>query len=216
MKLKKQSWADVTLADYEKITDIINDEGLSDAEKDVALISILCDEPEGKIWNLPLEEITELRMSILFLQKGFEYKNINFKKIKFDGWTCKVEPDLNKLSYAQFVDFQTIVKTLDSMNTPKDKAALLACFFIPEGKKYNEDYDVVALQKSIRNNISIEVYNSIWFFFLQKSRKSLKHSAAYSAGLMKARAMLMKRTNPQKKKYMEAAEKIKEVADLFG
>ena len=189
MKIKKQSWADVTLADYEKITEIIFDEDLSEAEKDVALISFLCEVPEKEIWTLPLEEITELRLAALFLQKPFEYKDINFKKIRFDGWNLRVDPDLSKLTYAQFVDFQTYVKEVDKFNTPKNKAGILSCFFIPEGCDYGEGYDVVRLQQAIRENVSIEIYNAVWFFFLQKSKRSLKRLAEYSAGMMKARAI---------------------------
>ena len=216
--LKKNKWADITLAEYARIMEIASDTDLSDAEKDVAVIALLAGVPEDDVWNLPLDEIKMLKIELFFLSSEFDYpKTLNFKRIKIGDWDCEVLPDLNKMSYAQFVDYQTYIKELDFDGiSPKKKAEVLSVFFIPRGYKYNDGYDMLELQRAIRENVSILVYNSVWFFFLQKSRHLLDSTATSSASRMKAMSMLMSRKNPLKEKLRHLAGMIKEYPHLIG
>ena len=218
LTLKKRSWGEVTLADYERIMKVVYDTDLSDAEKDVALISILTDKPEDEIWQMPVSDIKMLEVELLFLTSDFTYpKTINFKRIKIGDWECEVLPDLNKMTYAQFVDYQTYIRDTDESGiSPRNKAEILSVFFIPKGKKYNDGYDIVELQKAIKENVSIMVYNSVWFFFLRKSESSLSSTATSLASKMKAMSLLMRKSNPLKAKLKELAEKTKELPHLIG
>ena len=218
MNLKKKSWSEVTLKDYDEIMEVVYDTDLSDDEKDIAIIAVLCEVPEEEIWNLPVKDVKMLKIQAMFIRKKFDYpKTLDFKKIKIGEWTCTVDTDFNNMTYAQFADYQTYLKEMDETKiSPKNKAAILSCFFIPKGCKYGEGYDAFALQKAIRENVSILTYNSVWFFFLQKLRKQLKTTATSSASKMKAMSLLMKKTNPLKEKYLEAAKATMEIPNLLG
>ena len=156
IKLKK-SWSEVTLAEYDKIMEICYNEDLSEAEKDVALIALLCGKTEDEIWQMPLEDIKFLKIDLMFLTNDFNYpKTLSFKKLKIGDWELEIIPDLQKMTYAQFVDYQTYIRETDKTGSaPKNKAAILSCFFIPKGKKYNDGYDLMELQRVLKDNVSM-------------------------------------------------------------
>lgn len=212
VKLLKNSWSQVTLSEYRQIKEIIDDEALSDVEKDVALIAVLAGVDEQEIWNLPIDEVQELRRELLWVNTTFDYpKKPKFKSIKIGDWDCYVLQDLQKMTYAQFVDFQTYIADLENK-----KAEILSVFFIPKGHKYGDGYDIAALQQAIRDNVDILTYNTVWFFFLRKYQASLNRTAIYSASMIKARAMIMRKKNPLRKKYMEMARLIRQFPSILG
>lgn len=212
IKLKKTAWSQVTLSDEKKIREIIKDDSLSDVEKDIALLSILCEVPESDIWNLELDNVRELRNEMLWVNTDFDYpKKPKFKSIKFGNWDCYVLQDLQKMTYAQFVDFQTYIADLENK-----KAEILSVFFIPKGHKYGDGYDIYQLQRDIADNVSALEYSSVFFFFLRKYRASLNRTAIYSASMIKARAMIMRKRNPLRKKYMEMARLIRQFPSILG
>lgn len=210
--INKKSWADVSISEYDRIMDVVCDKELSDAEKDVALIAILAGVPEDVVWDLDIMEVKRLRLQLSWLNLEFNYpKKINFKKIKIGEWECNVLQDIDKMTYAQFVDFQNYVRDI-----AHKKKEILSIFFIPTGKKYGEDYDIVGLQNAIGDNVSILTYNTVWFFFLKKYRASLNRTAIYLASMLRARAFLMRKKNPLKAKYKELAKIIREMPTMLG
>lgn len=217
IKLKK-SWSEVTLAEYDKIMEICYNEDLSEAEKDVALIALLCGKTEDEIWQMPLEDIKFLKIDLMFLTNDFNYpKTLSFKKLKIGDWELEIIPDLQKMTYAQFVDYQTYIRETDKTGSaPKNKAAILSCFFIPKGKKYNDGYDLMELQRVLKDNVSILTYNSVWYFFLQRSKSSLNNSAISLASKLKVLSWMMRKSNPMKGKLKELAKKVRELPLLLG
>ena len=217
IKIKKHSWSEVTLSEYDKIMTIAKDETLSDAEKDISLLSILCEVPEDEIWEMQMDDVRKLREDMLWLNKNFDYpKTLNFKKIKIGDWDCTIEPDITKMTYAQFVDFQNYSKDMDEQKFPKNKAEVLSVFFIPVGHKYGDGYDILDLQKAIRDNVSILTYNSCWFFFLRKYVKSLNNSAISLASMLRARSWLMRKKNPLREEYGKLSNLIRELPSTLG
>jgi hypothetical protein len=65
---------------------------------------------------------------------------------------------------------------------------------IPKGKKYNQDYDIIKLQDSLRKHLSVADALSLFAFFFVKYRQSIMDSLTYS------REMAMKLRDPEKKK----------------
>ena len=212
LKFKINSWLDASIADYEKIMEIGTDKTLSEAEKDIALIAYLAEVPEEEIWDLPIEEVRKLREKLLWISTNYNYpkKEFNYKKIKIGDTTCKILTDLQKMTYAQFVDFQTYIKDMEHK-----RAEILSVFFIPEGHKYGDGYDIVALQKEIREKVGITVFSQCFFFFLKKYTASLNHTAIYLASMLKVRSWMMKKSNPLKAKYKELARIIRGIPKLM-
>lgn len=217
VQIKKHGWSEVTLSEYRRINEIIKDENLSSAEKDIALLAILCEVPEDKIWEMNVENVRDLRTEMLWLNRDFDYpKTLNFKKIKVGDWDCKVESDITKMTYAQFVDFETYISEMDEYKQPVKKAEVLSVFIIPEGHKYGDGYDVLSLQKAIDENVSYLLYSTLWAFFFEKSKKSLTHTSIFLASKLRARSFLMRKSNPLKEKYIELSRLIKESRHLLG
>ena len=127
-------WSDVTLAQYLQIIDIANDEG-DEIEKDVRLISVLYGLDEKSIWDMAVEEVNKIKSSLTFIStppKGGKkkYTTLNLGDEKYNVCT-----DLNKFSYAQYVDFQTYYKKENNI------VEVLSVIVVPDGKKYGE-YDI--------------------------------------------------------------------------
>lgn len=211
MKIRKTRWCDITINEYNRINEILRSD-ISDAEKDVALLAIMCEVSEDEIWDLPIEEVRGLRGQLLFIDRGIESNDgIRWKRITVGDFECDVLQDLSKMTYAQFVDFQNYIA-----DEEKNKAQILSVFLIPKGHKYGDGYDVARLQKEIGDSVSIEVYRSCWFFFLKKYQDLLSSSATSLAYKMQARAYLMRKKNPLREKYLMMARLLKQVPSTLG
>ena len=55
----------------------------------------------------------------------------------------------------------------------------LSTLLVPKGKKYNDGYDMDAVQQAIRDNLSVADVVSLYAFFLTKWVKSIKDSQTY-------------------------------------
>ena len=126
--------------------------------------------------------------------------------ITLPGYRIEVMKDVTKINMAQYVDYQNFIRM--PLRESMDK--LLSIFLIPKGKKYNEDYDIIDLQKTIRENLSFRVAEGLLGFFLRKWGESLIRSLDYY------RKAARKEEDPQKKKEMtEMLEQIKKkIKDL--
>lgn len=184
MKTKKKtnpfSWDKITGDKYYKITDILSSAD-SDFEKTVSLLSVILDRSEDELWNLPIPEVSELSSKLEFLNKfdlisGYKPKYINTPKYKL-----KVLTDVSKMTYAQYVDFQQFVQL--PFRDGYDK--ILSIFIIPDGYKYNTDYDIADVQKEIRENIPWVEVQTLFNFFLMRSVELLRRSLTYYEAIVK-------------------------------
>ena len=160
IELKYKNWNDITIEIYDKIrqleTDITTQEEALDIN--VKLLSILCDVNEDDIINLPLTEFTILVGKTEFL-KNMPKLGIE-TKYRIGDRVFDVQTNLRAMTTAQFIDFQTLSKDKD-----KNMKNLLACFMLPKGKKYGEDYDIIEVAEYLYKNMSIATARSVMFFF---------------------------------------------------
>lgn len=201
IELKKKTWDAISLTDYKKIVEISKRELDSDMEKDIAVVSILCEVPEKEIYDLPIQQLQSLLVDASWIKKPFTFSHsFNTKKVKIEGEEYVVNPDINQFSVAQYMDFQNFWdKRNDHMGN------LLAVFIIPKGHKYNEGYDVVELAQKLEDTISIKFWNEVCFFFLKDWLNSVKASAIYS--LWVTRKMRRKMKDKEKKALLKEKEK---------
>ena len=90
--------------------------------------------------------------------------------------------DIRKMTTAQYIDFQNFSKEGE-----KKLIEVLSCFLIPKGKKYNEDYDILEVQKSLRDYLTIPNCLALSAFFLAKFNRSIKGMLIYSKWIAKIR-----------------------------
>lgn len=213
MELKKKNWNQITITDWKKITEISKRELDSDLEKDIACLAILCECCEDEIYSLPVEQLRVLMADMEWIKKPFTF-NHNFKaqRIKIAGEAYDVEPDINKFTVAQYMDYQAFWDKRD-----EHMGNLLAVFIVPRGHKYNEGYDIMELAQKLEDTLSIQFWNEVCFFFLRTWLNSIKASIAYSLWLTKKERRKIKDKEAKmqmKEKERELTEKLKQILPI--
>lgn len=166
------TWNDITLNTFEEYRSISED-GSSDFEKTIAIVSVVFGIPEEKVLDMPLEEFKEKVSQLQFLadlpapvQPSEKYV-INGTKYRL----CMKPKDITA---GQWLDFQAVDKD--------DYARLLSIFLIPEGCKYNEGYDIAEAIGDFEN-LPIPVVLGIVAFFFILYKAYTKALLAYSLRL---------------------------------
>lgn len=167
-------WENITIEKYYKIKDILDDETDDDITKNVKLVAVMLNKDEQEVWDMDMAEAGEYISRLQFLNKFELPKNPNMK-IKLPSYDLVVIKDLTKINVAQYVDFQNFVK----MPMRESMEKILSIFLIPEGCSYNTGYDILDLQKEIRENMSFRVGEGLLSFFIEKYGRSLIHSLVY-------------------------------------
>lgn len=180
MKIKER-WSDITIAEYERIVDIIK--GTDDEiERLTGVISVLSGVDEDEIADMPIAEIAKIGQKLDFLNSFDFNKNATYKSLVIDGETLVLA--VKDMSVAQYVDFQATWSA-----ESKDLARIISICYVPKGKKYNQDYDIEELIKKIRNNVSIDKANSIGFFLLKKLNGLTNFTVRFLGAVSRYRAM---------------------------
>lgn len=187
------NYKDLSIGKYQEIVAISRNEEMEDVDRQVAIIAILADTTEDQILNLPLPEYTELARQTRFLAKySPEKHNRIADQYCFDGWTLIPSKDFTKVTTAQYIDFQTFCK-----GGEEKTVEMLSVFLVPKGKTYNNGYDIVALQQSIREHLSVSDVLSLCAFFLTSYFKLIKDS------LISSKRMLKKMKPSKKREELE-------------
>ena len=204
------NWDSITIEKYYDLQDILNDEVDDDITKNVKMVALITDKDESEIWNMDLTEAGEYISKLIFLNK-FDIPDHPNMKFNLPGYQLKVMKDVTKINVAQYVDFQNFVK----MPMKEGMEKILSIFLIPEGCKYNDGYDIIDLQKEIRENLSFRVAEGLLSFFIEKYGKLLIHSLVY------CRKQVRKTRDPEmmekfKKTEKEIQQKLDSLIRLIG
>lgn len=189
-------WENISIDKYYYIKDILDDETDDDITKNVKLVAIMLDKDEQEVWDMDMAQAGDYISRLQFLGKFELPKNSNMK-IKLPNYDLVVMKDLTKISVAQYVDFQNFIK----MPLRESMEKILSIFLIPEDHKYNDGYDIIDLQKVIRENLSFRVAEGLLGFFIEKYGKSLIHSLVY------CRRQVRKTKDPEMMERLEKTEK---------
>ena len=165
----------LTLGQYMEIQEISRNESLEDIDRQVQIISILTGVAEDEILHLPIPEYKELVARSAFLNpENITYHPIA-KKYILGGWELIPVRDFRKLETCQYIDFQSYAPDMD-----KYLVEFLSVILVPKGHRYNEGYDILELQKAIREEMSVSDGVSLAGFFLTLCRRSIQDSLNYS------------------------------------
>ena len=170
-----------------EIRDVQRDEAIEDKyTKTVAMLSILSDIPEEELYDLKLEDFSKMTGEMAFLMKEVPQVPV-CDRYKLGEYNLVLVRDLKELTASQFIDYQTFVKDAD-----KYIVELLSIFLIPKGKKYCKDYDIVDVQKAIRENLSIADAMSVSAFFLDLFKVLYRSMQIYLTKMLKKMKKKMK------------------------
>lgn len=201
MELKYKSWKEITvnkfleLQQIEKTYERTGDDDLDAINRAVAILQVLCDATEDEILNLPKDVFSSLLKQTDFLLEMPKAKITD--KYFINGKRYNVFLEMNNMTVSQYIDFQTFYKQQD-----KYTKEMIACFLIPEGKKYGE-YDINEVINDIGNHMSIVDAHSILFFFIILSVSLTKVTLNCSIKDMKK--MMRKEKNKEQRMKMEQA-----------
>ena len=189
-------WDNITIEKYYEIKDILDDEEDDDITKNVKMVAVITGKDEDEVWSMDMAEAGEYISRLQFLNK-FELPDNPNMKFNLPGYQLKVMKDVSKISVAQYVDFQNFVK----LPLREGMEKILSIFLIPEGCKYNDGYDIIDVQKEIRENLSFRVAEGLLSFFIEKYGELLIHSLVY------CRRQVKKTKNPEMMEKLEKTQK---------
>lgn len=164
----------MNLAHYRKLLDVIRKEWENELDMNLAMVSVLSDIPIEDITNMEVNKLQEFINNLKFIETPYKPKtpettyNIGNKEYK-------VFFNVNKMTASQYIDFQNFYKQYDDF-----MPNLAACFLLPNGKKYGEDYDPIDEAEFLNTHLTIDIFSDIMFFFvnlLQVSTLSTLHSS---------------------------------------
>lgn len=185
----------------------INEGRGEEIDKQVATLAVLTDKSEDELLNMPIGEYSALAKQSKFLEvepdthAGRAPAVVNLGK-----WKLFCNGDIGKMTTVQYIDFQTFAK--DAIhNLPQ----LLSVILVPVGKKYNTDYDIIELQKDIKDSLSVREAYCVSAFFLSRFRASIKGMLIYSK--WKARWM---RDKEKKAQAMAAVTELENLLEQNG
>ena len=178
------TWKDINIKTFKKINKIIKDTNLTDVEKEISLISIIFNIDEDELYDMDLQTLKGYSTQIAFIEE-FQPDYGKCPKIERIGdIEISIDYNLSHFTVAQYIDFMANIQSKEA-----DIARLLACILIPKGKKYNTDYDLEAFINQIEINLNIYDAESMLFFYIIESLRSLKCS--HKVLMMKAMARKM-------------------------
>lgn len=196
------NYRDLPIGMYLDICEIDRRTDIDELHKQVGIISLLSGMAEEDIYALPIGDYKTLASKTRYLSHPYDGEVLTAKVYSLDGWVLQPVQDFRKITTAQYIDFQTFVKGGES-----NIVEIISTMLVPKGKKYNQDYDVVELQKSLREHLSVADALSLFAFFFVQYNQLIKDS------LTSCREEAMK--IPDKEMRRKTLRKIQEQEDLL-
>lgn len=158
------SFAALPVGVWLQILAVNKDDTRDEVDKQVGTLALLTGRTERELLNIPIAEYSALARKADFLASVPERLPRAARSYKAGAFTLRAQTDLNKITAAQYIDFQTFA--------PEGEARLvelLSVALVPDGCDYNDGtYDLGAVQDAIREGISVEQALSLTAFFLGK------------------------------------------------
>lgn len=173
-------WRNVSISKYKEIKEVSEDKSLSEYDATVKIVAILNNDTPDNVWNYTMGKMNELTEQLSFLRNFPELKKTKYKKLKIGELELEADINMKEFTVAQHLDFQSIWSQEE-----KDLAKLIAVFYVPKNKKYNDGYDVDELVREIEDTIDIVTANEISFFLFRKLLKSTRFTRIYLSLLAK-------------------------------
>ena len=188
-----KDWKDITLKKFYQIQDLLEE---PDEYTTFNLLDLIYDIDSA---NMTIQEIAKYNNALDFINK--EVPVVNLKdKYEINGTIYNSNYNLSMVTAAQFVDYQNYIKD----NKWED---FLSVFFIPEGHKYNDGYDLNKVKEDLLQ-LDFPTVKSIGFFFTLQCEAFLHH-------FLLSLKTTVKKMNISKEKKKEIIDQINK-ADLVS
>ena len=155
------SYKEMTINKYQEIRQIIEEDG-GELNIQARIIAALTGMGVDDVLNLSLTKYNEYVQKTAFLLEKPKLDGRIPNRLNINGMECEITKNVNKLTAAQYIDYQTLTAMKDQ---EKYLANILACFIVPKGKKYGDGYETDDIVAWIGENLSIVDGLNICFFF---------------------------------------------------
>lgn len=204
------TYYDLTIDKYLQIKEVL--ENMEDElNAQVSLLAILNECTEDEILDLPIADYKREVNRLSFLSEPIHPNPNCPKTITIDGEVYEAVRDVKHFTAGQYIDYQSLIKADDFYSIIPN---ILACFFVPKGKDYGKEYDIMEVAEKIRYNCSIGLAMDVCFFFQQRSISSISRMLD-SLVLMTKIQIFKEKDRETKRKLKEALMKLKELRDSF-
>lgn len=168
-------------------------------DNDVAIVSVLADKTEDELMNMPLTDYRRLADGASFLFTQPVPAKVR-KEYDLAGQRLRLLQKAEKLTTAQYIDFKEYAKAGET-----DICRYLSIVLVPDGKTYNDGYDVDEIHTLIAEHLPVLDALGIRDFFVN----GLERLTA--ASLTSSRLMAARLTDPKKR-----TESLTRIAELQG
>ena len=204
------TYYDLSIDKYLQIKEILENVD-DDLATQVELLSVIYECNQEDLLDLMLNEYSKRVQEWSFLSEPLIPKPNCPKTITIDGEIYEAVRDVKQFTAGQYIDYNTLLKSEDFYSVLPN---LLAVFFIPKGKNYGKDYDIMEVAEKIRYNVSIGFAMDVCFFFQMQSIRSINRMLDYLVLTTKIQ-MFKTKDKETKNKLKMALVKIQELRDSF-
>lgn len=160
-----KSWNEMPIGVLQKIYALENDHS---EDKPYKLVAALSNMTLEQVLDLPIQETHQMIEDSQFL--ATPPKKVRAKKqYVINGRKYDVNLNPNEMTTAQYIDFQAY-----STDCEKHLGAFLSVFLVPEGKKYNNGYNIEFVHNEITQHFNVEDALALTAFFLHSLKKLLR------------------------------------------
>lgn len=198
-----KKWSDITISDHKRIVEVYKKYAGNEDDPmfEYELVCAVYGKPWEWIEGMSISEAAEYVRSIQFLA---ERPKSNTPKAYYtlNGHRYKTTFNMQAITTAQYIDFQQM-----SAKSGEMPAEFLSIILIPEGKEYNQGYDLQDAVKEIEFNLSVEDALGLSAFFFNLLQISMKRSTQMLKRLKKKAEKEGKMTSEQ----LEALQRVIEI-----
>lgn len=192
------SWETLPIGIFQKLSQLNKTEAGDDRPYEI--IAILNNLTLEQVYDMKLEDVHQLMNNTSFLYNKPKVR-MPKKQYTINNKVYNVFLNEKDITVSQYLDFQQLAANVD-----EHLAQFLSIFFIPEGKTYNNGYNIEFVQNELSNYLDVETALSLTRFFFHKLRKSMRHTLLYSQALITMAKM--KAPTKELKEQMKIVEKV--------
>lgn len=171
-KMKNLTWGDITINDHQRILEVY-DKFSDDPDNPIMPYELVC-AAYGKPWEwmeaMPMKEANEYLATLEFLTRKPK-PTIARKVYVLGGHKYVASLNLQAINTAQYIDFQQMADKSGEM-----PAEFLSIILVPEGKEYNQGYNIEDAVMDIKYHMNVEDALGLTAFFLRLLRVSMRRS----------------------------------------
>lgn len=202
-----ESYNQLPIGKYLEITAVLADTSLGEVDRQVRLLSILSGQSEDELLNMPITDFADIARHARFLDSAPEVTAEAHDVYEAGDFLLMPVKDVRKMTTAQYIDFQTFGK-----DAAKHTVEMLSCLLVPEGRRYNDGYDILEVQAAIRGHLDCVSALGVYAFFFESLRSSMLSSLTSSA--REVRTAPLEET--EKRKALTAIRKAKAALRAVG